>query len=96
MQNFIECSVLINVSFIPFLQSKQNGVDDEESEEEDEDDDDDDDDDEDDDDDDDEYTETETARTETARSTARTDKPAGQSEKTVIRPPSSLIKKVSK
>ena len=85
MQNFIECSVLINVSFIPFLQSKQNGVDDEESEEEDEDDDDDD-----------EYTETETARTETARSTARTDKPAGQSEKTVIRPPSSLIKKVSK
>lgn len=94
MQNFIECSVLINVSFIPFLQSKQNGVDDEESEEEDDEDDDDDDDE--DDDDDDEYTETETARTETARSTARTDKPAGQSEKTVIRPPSSLIKKVSK
>ncbi|XP_022345487.2 CBY1-interacting BAR domain-containing protein 2-like isoform X2 [Crassostrea virginica] len=75
------------------MADSRNGVDDEESEEEDDEDDDDDDED---DDDDDEYTETETARTETARSTARTDKPAGQSEKTVIRPPSSLIKKVSK
>lgn len=84
----------VNQCFIhSFPSIKQNGVDDEESEEEDDEDDDDDDED---DDDDDEYTETETARTETARSTARTDKPAGQSEKTVIRPPSSLIKKVSK
>nr|XP_011422464.2 protein FAM92B-like isoform X3 [Crassostrea gigas] len=70
----------------------RNGVNDEESEEEDEEEESEEDDD---DDDDDEYTETETERTETARSTARTDKPTGQSQKTVIRPPSSLIKKVS-
>ncbi|XP_061189719.1 CBY1-interacting BAR domain-containing protein 1-like [Saccostrea echinata] len=73
----------------------RNGLDDDETEEDEDDEEESDEDDDDEDDDDDEYTETETARTETARSTARTDKPSGQSEKTVIRPPSSLIKKVS-
>ncbi|XP_048752562.2 CBY1-interacting BAR domain-containing protein 1-like isoform X2 [Ostrea edulis] len=73
----------------------RNGLDNEETEEEEDEEEESEEDDDDDDDDDDEYTETETARTETARSTARTDKPKVQSERTVIKPPSSLIKKVS-
>lgn len=87
--SLLEFICFVNFSFYLSL-FLQNGVNDEESEEEEEESEEDDDDD-----DDDEYTETETERTETARSTARTDKPTGQSQKTVIRPPSSLIKKVS-
>lgn len=97
--SLLEFISLVNLSFYFFHYFLQNGVNDEESEEEDEEEESEEDDD-DEDDDDDEYTETETARTETertetARSTARTDKATGQSQKTVIRPPSSLIKKVS-